>query len=181
MMKITYRLLLILSFSCVLFTACEIDSNAVDRVDYFDIEEYIVNIQNNQSKTFDVEKTVVLNGEPESKTLKAYDISQELAMMNKFNINKASLAGKYEVSTIKNENSETTIYTALEEKLFTRTLAVTKEKDVISQIKIEGLRQSILSESKQTVIFAPEKSFQLISEDNNRYSKNLEKEILLKF
>ena len=181
MMNTTSRLLLILSFSCFFFTACEVDSNTVERVEYFDIEEYVTNFLKNQTNTFDVEKTVALNGEYESKTLKAYDISKELEMMKKFNINKASLSGKYEVSTINNESSETTIYTALEESLFTRTLTVTKEKNVISQIKIEGLRQSILSESKQTVIFAPEKSFQLISEDNNRYSKDLEKEILLKF
>jgi hypothetical protein len=102
-------------------------------------------------------------------------------MLRKYNINKASLSGKYSVDSLVENNLKTTTYTALEEKLLTQSLAIKKDGEGLREIVIKGSQKSLLSESNLTIIFAPENKYHLLSEDNNKYSKDLVKEIIIKF
>ncbi len=157
--------------------SCTTEEAVTQGVGYFDLENYLVGLSAEQKIQPSVEKKVLLNGVEESKHLENYDITPELEMMKKYNINKVSLAGKYKVENVDN----TTTYTALEDDLITRKITIEKSGDDIINLEITGLQKSILSESKQTIIFAPEKSFYLKSEDENKYSQDLTKEVLIEY
>ena len=168
------------SFVVILFSllaACTSSEELDANVGYFDLEKYTSEFAQSAQPKLTVSKTVKLNEVEETKVLKDYDISPELALMNKYNINKVSLAGKYAEKVAGN----TTIYTALEEDLITRKLTIEHEADGVTRIAIDGLQKSVLSESTQTIIFEPKISFTLISEDINRYSKDLKKEVLITY
>jgi len=159
-----------------LLASCTSSEELEASVGYFDLEKYNDRFaQITQLKQ--VSKTVILNEQEETQVLKDYDITPELTMMNKYNINRVSLAGKY---SEKVEGNKTT-YTALEEGLITRKLSIDKKSDQVTRISIDGLQKSVLSESVQTIIFEPNKSFRLVSVDKNKFSKDLKKEILITY
>jgi hypothetical protein len=168
-------LIILLGFT--LFASCTTEEEATKSVGYFDLEKYNQELVDLIKVRSSVIKTVKLNEEIEIQTIENYNMSPELAMMNKYNINKPSLAGKYDVK----EDGENTTYTANEEDLITRVLTITKKNNEVTKIEINGLQKSILSESKQTILFTPETSFLLISEDKNKYNKDLKKEVLIEY
>jgi hypothetical protein len=163
--------------SAIYLISCVSEEVVTESVAYFDLEKYNKELLDSIKIRSKVTKTVKLNEKEEVQTIQDYDMSLELAMMNKYNINKASLAGKYD---IKDEGS-TVIYTANDDDLITRVLTIEKKNNEVSKIEIQGLQKSILSESKQTIVFIPEKSFLLISEDKNKYNKDLKKEVLIEY
>lgn len=167
----------IIIFTVFLFAACATQESATKGVGYFDIETYIKELSEEATLQQNVKKTVSLNGKAETENLSSYNITPELNMMNKYNINRPALSGKYNVLS----EGDKTIYTAMEEDLITRTLTVEKNNNQVVSIEIDGLQKSILSESRQTIIFAPEKSFFLKSEDQNRYTKDITKEVLIEY
>lgn len=148
---------------------------------YFDLELFVDDYIKTGKVNFDVTKKVTLNGKEEIQELKNYNINLELELLKKFNINKPSLGGKYEVTEDTDGGEDVTIYTAIEDDLRTEKLEVRRSENEVVYIKVEADQKSILSDNKQSVIFAPEKSYHLISEDNNRFSKVLKKEILITF
>jgi len=168
---------LLLIFSLFFICSCETQESVTEGVGYFDIESYIKELPSSETTQTDVSKTVTLNGTTERKQLGNYNITPELNMMNKYNINKPALSGKY---TEKKEGNKT-IYTAVEEDLITRTLTIERKNNDISSIHINGLQKSILSQSQQTITFVPEKSFLLKSEDQNRFTKDITKEVLIEY
>lgn len=161
----------------LLIAGCASQESANKSVGYFDIETYIKELPEWVITQAEVKKTVKLNDQVESETIRDYSILPELNMMNKYNINKPALGGKYKEE--KKDNK--TIYEAIDEDLITRTLTIERNGDVVSRIEIEGLQKSILSESRQTIIFEPNKSFFLRSDDVNRYTKDIAKEVLIEY
>lgn len=168
---IAFAILLIFIAAC---QAPEANSSATE---YFDIEKYNDEISSDLQRIPIASKTVKLNELEETQELKDYILSSELEMMNRYNINKTSLAGKYK----EEKNGQSTIYSALEDGLRTRRLSIEKNNKDVTRIEINGFQKSVLSESTQTIIYVPNKSFRLISEDKNRFTKDLKKEVLIRF
>ncbi len=171
------RIGLLIGFVAILLFSCSTPDEQQEAVFYFDIEQYISDLSEASLVIDRVEKTVALNEAEETLTITSYDLSPELEMMKKYNINKASLAGKYQVV----EKGEFTIYSAIERDLLTQKLTIRKQGEEVSMIEIEGYQNSILSESKQKIVFKPSESFQLVSDDDNKYNNDLVKEILITF
>ncbi len=169
-MKLLHSFLILL-----VMASCNTEEVGRDVSLYFDLEDYVGQLSSDQKTFAEVNKIVKLDQQEESKKISTYDLSDELNMMKKYNINKAALAGKYKVE----ESDTEVVYTALEDGLSTSLLRVRKSKDQVSAIEITGLQKSILSESRQTIIFAPERSFLLKSEDNNKFTKDITKEVLI--
>ncbi len=181
-MKIYLQIVFSFLFITVLCFSCIEQQEIMDTNTYFDLEKYVSELKESGNFEFKkVTKYAKFNGKQDSLILDNYDISAELEMIKKYNINKASLAGKYAVEEMKTDTLETILYTALEDNLLTRSLAIEKRNKELRLIKIVALQKSVLSLSKQTIVFAPNKSYQLISEDENKYSNDLMKEILIKF
>lgn len=148
---------------------------------YFDIPTFVQNYEESHSNAT-VTKKVVLNDKEETKEIEAYNFKQELDLMSGFDINKPSMGGKYTKKEIKEENGEVrTVYSANEKDLRTQEVEVRRNQNEIVEIKITGAQKTILSENKQSIIFAPEKSYHLLSEDKNRFGKKIKKEILITF
>ncbi len=169
--------LLLLIFGCV--DPEEVVVNSAEL--YFDIPEYVDQYEA-EHDSYNVIKEVTLNNKTESKNIDGYNLSKELELMKGFDINKPSMGGKYDKQEIQQEDgSLLTTYTAKEPELKTQSVKILRNQDKIEEIKIEGAQKTILSENKQTIIFAPEKSFNLVSEDKNRFGNKLTKEILIKF
>lgn len=164
-------------FVMLIFSSCISEEAATESIGYFDLEKYNEGLLDSIKIRRSVTKTVRLNEVEEVQNIEDYDMSPELAMMNKYNIDKASLAGKYDLK----EEGNTLTYTANEDDLITRVLTIEKSNNEVSKIQIQGLQKSILSQSKQTIVFIPEKSFLLISEDKNKYNKDLKKEVLIEY
>ena len=165
----------------LLVTSCkEGESEGGSLSNYFDLEAFINNLGEENNKQ-SIIKTVSLNEVSEEKTLKNYNIIPELTLMKKYNINKASLSGKYGVEERKDGQEVITVYKALEEGLKTRELMVRKLGKEVVKIEITGLQKSLLSEIQQKIIYEPQSLFSMTATDNNRFSKDLKKEILIKF
>ncbi|WP_235298690.1 hypothetical protein [Portibacter marinus] len=163
---------------CLIFlTSCATQESATKGVGYFDLETYIKDLSEEVKNQQNVRKTVTLNGVTETKNIGTYTITPELNMMNKYNINKPALAGKYE----ENKQGSQTVYTAKEDDLITRKLTVETKNNEVTRIEIDGLQKTILSESKQTIVFVPKASFLLKSEDLNRFTKDITKEVLIEY
>ena len=178
-MKHIFRYTIVL-FSFTLLIACaKTEVNKATVQVYFDLESYVDRIIEKEVTIPNVKKTVRLNGKEETKELNNYDLSPEIKMLKKYNINKVSLSGKYDVKTSQNEGFEKVEYIANEEDLKTRNISIWKKGDEIQKIEILAVQTSIMATSNQKIVYEPNKSFQLVSEDNNKYSNDLMKEILI--
>jgi hypothetical protein len=148
---------------------------------YFDIPTFVKNYENTHSNA-KVTKKVVLNNKEETQEIADYNLKQELDLMSAFDINKPSMGGKYTKNEIQEDNGAIrTVYSANEKDLKTQEVEVIRSQNEIVTIKITGAQKTILSENNQSIIFAPEKSYHLLSEDKNTFGKKIKKEILITF
>ena len=164
------------------FLSCtSVETGIADSEVYFDLSGAMDRLIAEQDANFSVEKTVSLNGKSEQKSIDSYDLSQELTILKKYDIDKVSLAGKYNVNVSQDNGFELTEYLANEDKLKTRILKVWKNADKIEKIEVEALLNSIMATSDQKIIYEPSRLFHMISKDENKYSNDLVKEILITY
>lgn len=168
-------------FLAGILSCTNIETENVESQSYFDLSGYMDEQIREQDGSRAVKKTVSLDGKSEEKSFTSYDLSQELEILKKYDINKVSLSGKYDVKVSQDNGLELTQYLANEEKLKTRALRVWKGGRQIEKIEVEAQISTIMATSEQSIIYEPARSFQMISKDINKYSNDLMKEILITF
>lgn len=139
----------------------EIDSSGIT---FFDMKAYFEDeIKNFKFKT--LKKTASLNDKSETKTITDFDISEELELFSKANINRPAWKDKYKVE----ETANKVTYTAADEELNIKSIIIEKNGDEVSKITIQSASKNSLLEAEKLMIYEPKKGYSI----KNRQSVTL--------
>ncbi|MEL6142545.1 MAG: hypothetical protein AAFU67_13105, partial [Bacteroidota bacterium] len=146
-MKFSYILLPILLISCGSSTN---EASGAGNI-FFDLPGYFDQITS-ATQQFRGEKTLVLNGQEESRELKEADLTSDLALFRSADINRPAWKDKYEIVA----RGKDTSYVALDTTLRTQLLRVQRSANgEVSRIEIKRRSGNVLSSGQQEMVFEP--------------------------
>lgn len=155
-MRITYILILAAAFA-----SCRQKPVATEKaVAYFSLNSYfateLAKLQKQQPL---VQKTVFINQQKETKTLKINDWKQELAQFFDADINKKAWRGGFKVQTY----GDTTLYVSNNQKIPVKKLRVVGKNQDISEIFIVSEDSNYLYSHRDTLIYSSKTGYRIIS------------------
>lgn len=167
------RFVLLLSLLIFSFSACietPEEGKLVEDKPFFDLKNYIAAEQNRLQGKTGFTKTVVYNGESETKTLDNLDLQEELSVFADADINRTAWLDKYEIDTTFDSNREIVAltYTAVEEGLKTRRLRVNFSGKNVSKVEIETGGKSAVSDTKSFLTYNPQTGYSIKSKQDIR-------------
>lgn len=177
----------------ILFLACcmlvllscqkEPDTTAIKLTPFFDLETYFKKEVEGLKNVKQVEKTAAINGQQEKKTLENIDFSQELAIFTQSNINKTGWLDKYVVDSIYNTKEELVQlkYTAKEERMRTRQVAIFFENKEVSKVEVQNGTSNIIAQTQQNLVYLPKKGYTIKSEQDIVFSEPREMLVEVRF
>ena len=171
-----YRLLLFLT--PLLLQACQTDITPAggDTAGFFDLAAYM----DEQSDSLTaartvVTKTIVLNGQEETKELRELDFSADLRLFREADINKPAWIDKYRREERTGAGSTTEIYTALDSNLQTRRLAISRRADgAPTEVSILRRTGTVLSEGDHQLTYRPASGYRIRTLQDNRFGDDLD-------
>lgn len=146
---------------------------AIKLMPFFDLETFFEKEIEILKSTKKVEKTAMINGETETKTLKDLDFSQELAIFTQSNINKTAWLDKYAIDSVYNAQKQLVQlnYTAKEERLRTREVIISFENKEITKVEVQNATKNIIAQSQQNLVYVPKKGYTIKSEQDIVFSE----------
>lgn len=159
-----------LSFLLVIMSpillGCTPNSNEIAQPNvqpFFDLASYFQNEVDRLKDLNRIEKTTLVNGEEETKIIDSLNIEKELAIFSKADINRTAWLDKYKVDSLLNNNNELIQlkYSALDEKLKTKTVVIDFKNDAVHSISIENITKSFISDTNQISKYFPATGFQI--------------------
>lgn len=168
MQNIFLCLILIVSLSACIETPKE--GKLVEEKPFFDLKNYIAKEKKRlQSKT-GFTKTVVYNGESETKIFDNLDLSEELSVFADADINRTAWLDKYKIDTTLNDFGKIAAltYTAAEEGLRTRRLRVDFVEKSVSKVEIETGGKSAVSDTESFLTYNPQAGYSIKSKQDIR-------------
>lgn len=161
------------NWACLLLLACACSSetnsvntattssSAIDQVGnpYFSLENYF-NGEIHRLTSLDnpVKKTVSINGETESQTLRISNWRHELAPFLEADINKAAWKTSYSIDSIEN----VLVYRALEPDLKTRKITIEKDSGgQVRRIEMENELVNWIYQSKERLKYVPDSLYEI--------------------
>ena len=143
-----------------LIASCAPEGSPKEEMDskplFFDVKAFFdKEIDALNEKQPQVRKILVLNGAREEFQTDSLDFSNELSLFLNSEINKASWRDSYQADTTLGENQliEQTRYTALDDKLQTRLVAVQYHNQIPSIIRIVNKTKNIILTATQELIY----------------------------
>lgn len=121
------------------------------------VNTYIDNLVEKLNENTKVQKVVVIQGNADTSEISKKEFEEDLEFYRKIDISARSLNGKYDVDTIRNEQTTTVVYEAN-----TKGLEVRSQKFVYSNegklLKITSVREfnSVVSDFVQNIEFYPD-------------------------
>lgn len=133
-------------------------SKPATAMQYFDVKGYF----SKEAKTLSqrnlvINKTVIVNGATENKSLKITDWNKELAAFIDADINKRAWAGEF--SEVKTSNG--IVYTSNNEKVPVKKLIVDKKKERITAVTVIINNSNYLYTSSDTLRYYPDSLYQI--------------------
>lgn len=131
----------------------EIDNSGIT---FFDLEAFF----EKEIKNFPyqkIKKTATLNGKSETKELSDFDMTKELAIFVKSNINNPSWKDKYQVSETPNQ----IIYEAAVDKLKIKKVVIDKNGEEVSKITILTSATQRIFTAEKELIYEPKKGYSI--------------------
>ncbi|MFK7932174.1 MAG: hypothetical protein AB8G22_01610 [Saprospiraceae bacterium] len=149
---------------CLLFACTNSDletenDQSVER--FFDLSQYFKGQVKLLATKQEVQKKASINGKTESKTISTPDFKQELQLFIDSDINRTSWLDKYEVDSTRNATGNLTqlTYTALEDKLRTRKVAITFTNKEVTNVEILNATDNVIAQTKQELSYTPQQGY----------------------
>lgn len=181
----TIRPLLLLSaLSALMLVGCYADEldRELELDPFFDLANYIDRqVDSLEILSPSVEKTIVLNGEEESKQLSDLNFKNDLRTFRDADINKPAWLDKYTVERQEDGNVLTHTYTAQDSSLQTRRLTVTSEGGKITRIEVFRLTGTVLSHGEHRLYYDPTSGYGIRTEQTNRLGEDLNANITVRW
>jgi len=152
----------------ILTVACSSEKTSTGvAIDLFDTAAYLASEFENQSSR-DVTKTISYNEDREVIEILNYDLTQDLAVFNQANINNPNWVDKYTVDSVGlSKNLKQITYRAVDPKLQTRQLTLTKENGMVKEFVIKQEREALISDSSKTISYSSGKGYQIATTSKN--------------
>ena len=161
-----YKKLIFTSLVALVFANCDFSPkntppsvSAQNATSFFDTKVFFEKITQNflKNKVKKIEKTVIINGLEETKTIENPNWETELAPFIDANINRPAWQNKYKVE----KNDSTHIYTALKPDLKVRKMTVLEANNDNIQLEIQTSEKSIISENALQMFFNQKTGYQI--------------------
>jgi hypothetical protein len=125
---------------------------------YFDVKGYFEQeaTRLNQTKPL-VHKTVKVNEATENKKIRIADWNKELANFIDADINKNAWQGSFKIAKTPDQD----VYTSDDDKILVKKLKISRENDKITAIEILLNTSNYLYHSTDTLIYLPERSYEI--------------------
>lgn len=132
---------------------------------FFDLSEYFNQQAELLADRSVVEKSASINGNKETQTINAPNFREELQLFIDSDINRTSWLDKYAVDSTTNAAGGLTglAYTALEDKLRTRRVAISFAQTEVTQIEIVNATDNVIAQTKQELSYAPQRGYAIKS------------------
>ena len=156
--------LLLLSLSVLACNSTSQNAEEERQIFFFDLQTYfdeeIERLSELQPK---VEKILSIDQEEEILSVDTLNYANELEVFRQSDINKVSWQDKYQAYTTRNVDGEAQriVYTALDEKLGTRSIDISFKEGKPQQISIQKAVQSPVLQSSQDLIYQPKIGFSI--------------------
>lgn len=132
---------------------------------YFDLKGYFEKeISRYIAQKPTVEKTVAINGKPESKKTVIKDWSRELAVFIDADINKSAWKGAFKIENERNGVH----YTTLNEKIPVKEVSVFRHLQKVNKIEVVIANHNLLYHSNDTLTYYPDSLYQIIKSQKIR-------------
>jgi hypothetical protein len=167
---ITAFLLILISSAC---REEAVSDSQITNPKFFDLKGYF----DHEIKRLDqlqptVTKTLALNGNTETRQLTQLDYARELDLFQQADLNRPDWLDRYRAdSTVQNNQLTAIRYTALDEKLRTRQLAISFKNGQVSSISIQNGAKSMAAGSQQQLVYEPTKGYRIESVQHTAISK----------
>jgi len=148
-----------------IFQGCQVESVQVTQPPFFDLNTFFEKELEFLSNLKEINKTVILNGKKEEKTLNDFDLKKDLEIFTDSNINKVAWLDKYKVDSLTNVNGllEKIIYQALDEKVKTRQLIIEYSSGEVKSISIKNASSNQVALLNQDLKYIPKKGYMILS------------------
>ncbi len=174
MKKILFGCLIVLSSSC---TQNEVQ-NSLTAAPYFDLENYFKAEASRLTKTNpQLDKTVIVNGESESRDVTISDWKQEFESFIDADINKAAWRGAFKVQ----KDSATTTYSTLDEKIPVKKLVISFEGNKVSGIVAIVNNTNKLYTSTDHLTYYPDSLYQIKKIQQVRFMESKNYDVTVRF
>lgn len=162
-MKAVFNILLLLLLAGLY--ACNPSSATLDEAYFFDLKGYFDNQLSELKKVEQLQKSTVFNGQKEEKILDSIDFSRELIVFIESDINRSAWLDKYRVDSILNASGQLIqiVYTAQDPSLKTQKMTINFAESEVERIEILNVTGSILSDSRQDLVFIPQRGYSISS------------------
>jgi len=161
--------LIIICFCCGTLLACSNAGSEAETLSatnrFFDLSQYFTEQVELLATKQNIQKKASINGVEESQTIMQPDFKQELQLFMDSDINRTSWLDKYAVDSTLNAAGNLTqlTYTALEDKLRTRKVAISFAETAITNIKIVNATDNVIAQTQQELSYAPQRGYAIKS------------------
>ena len=152
-----------LAVACLIFASCS-GAEQVRERKFVDIHGYVSDeIKHLEKQKVSVNKTVSRNGVSESKKNFSPDWNTELTLFSDSDINKPAWRDSYRVDSDSNQTS----YTALDNKLRTRSILIKKNNSgKITELAIVNRTSNYLYSSSEELLYIPDSLYRIIKKQD---------------
>lgn len=152
-----------------------------NQLPFYDLKTFFTKKTNDlSSKHRKVKKSIVFDGNIETKLLDSLNYHDELSIFINSDINKLSWADKYSIDSLVSDNGQlqTLKYTAKNENLKTKSVQVSFDGvEEVSKIEIHNLADGLVSRSEQFLTYDVNIGYQI--KNIQKVSLTEEKELLI--
>lgn len=160
-----YQYLLLIILSTIVFQACREQTAAPGKQPepFFDLEAYMeTQISKLNEKQPGVSKSILVDGQRETKQFDSLDYRTELKTFLKSDINRKAWVDKYSIdSTFEGSRLKSVVYKARAADVKTQLLRVLYEEGEVSDIYVENRTKSIVADVLQDLHFQPHTGYRL--------------------
>lgn len=157
---------ILLSGLLLLASGCQqSDTKQKQALAYFDLKDYFEKeAARLTAKNPQLNKTVMINGSSEHKSMKISDWKRELSSFTDANINRASWKGAFQVT----HTAESERYTTEQEKIPVKQVQIFKRKDQVYGLQIIISNSNSLYTSTDTLTYYPDSLYEVRKTQNIR-------------
>ena len=149
---------IVLALSVVFVAACKPEIKDNGTAKYFDLKKYFTDEAVRMEKLHStVLKTVNYNGKPEQKKITVTNWKRELGLFIESDINKPAWKDSYRVTT----QHDSTIYTAIDTNLRTRSVLIVAKANQVKLIAISNFTKNMLYQTKDVLAYYPDSVYQI--------------------
>jgi len=170
-------------FFIIILLGCQVESVKVTQPPFFDLNDFFEKELTTFSNLKQINKTVILNGKKEEKTLKEFNLKKDLEIFTDSNINKVAWLDKYKVDSLSNENGlvKKITYQAIDDKVKTRKMVIEYSNGEVKRISINNASSNQVASLNQNLNYIPKEGYSIQSSQNVSLSESQELSVEVEF